>query len=1129
MHMKQAGWMSLFVGLALATASCGGGGSGGSDGGRMYSLTCTLGCTNGEGGQQVSCGIVNTFQNQDIAVLFSERVDLAWIKANANAFQVINTATAISPPGGPLLDPTNPRRLIWRPELKFNSLGTPQYGFDDGASYQIRVPGTAQGDTGPYVQSTGGKKNESRILCTITTDQGVVDPVPGAPTVDIFVTEIDGISGLPKPGTLLADVTNTVATNSPITFVFKDIMTLGTVVNPSTKQAPFITVKVDPDGNLSDPTDQINIDGTYQFNIDPVRLETTAVFVPDTGFPGAGAGFPANPRRFVINIPAQVIDLVNNPVSNGGFRNFVPQVVSLGTIEVPLGGEQFTTSANEDPRRSGADWGASQPGRLKPGTGGGSGRLGDLVIEAGETVTLYTSQQFARGSFEFQNNPANGDEIWFDDGVNPQEAVKIRNNVNAIPGNFHVQREDFTSDSLARMAYEMPLMRDFGGAGMNPTPIIDQVDFHVEDEKFLIVTPKVIGTAGENITLSVDPANGAVIVPISPTGGVDTNSFGGVGEIGESQTVTNYDFQANPGGTPPSVATINGQFEFAHVDIQAGGTLRFVGDNPAQLLVRGLMNVADGGVIDVSGASAPTHVSSAPRGQIGGIAGAGGGFGGKGADRPDNGPDVGGSDLLNLPTNAGSMTYDAGIVNPMGFPDGLPGLGVGRAFGNSSGLGGLRWPSTLPTSQAGLQGLETNTGCDSEQVGTPGSGGAYATDGGLGVAVAPNPLSAQGNSNTGPDTAGGSNTGLLEAPGTTAQVPPTPRTLYPRAGFLRGGAGGGSGSSHVYLTSTDGVDPNCIIAPSVIDTFRSHSGAAGGGAGGGIQIQVGGLATMNGVIDASGGDGGSFDATAWINGTSASPGGGGSGGAILLQAGILDVSLVAARLLVPGGAGGVGEWGSTGGDGGTGLVRAESLTALSATELAGSIDPIDPMDPTSLDWLSIGTWLPDDRPPESFSGSQSCWMKPAGSFFELNPQDDVDPVNGPFGWNMDMILDTGGGPATHAYRGSTVYGGNSPQTFWGELLAADLGGGQSGAAMVVRFQGAKSTGALSAPCDIEPGNAGGQIVNGSVTPWVRHPAELTAFTPEPDMIRFLIIFDASHPDFADIQGVTNLSILTDPD
>ena len=45
------------------------------------------------------------------------------------------------------------------------------------------------------MQSAGGANNVSRLLCTITTDQGVADAVPGAPQAAVFVDVIDPATG----------------------------------------------------------------------------------------------------------------------------------------------------------------------------------------------------------------------------------------------------------------------------------------------------------------------------------------------------------------------------------------------------------------------------------------------------------------------------------------------------------------------------------------------------------------------------------------------------------------------------------------------------------------------------------------------------------------------------------------------------------------------------------------------------------------------------------------------------------------------------------------------------------------------------------------------------------------------
>ncbi|MBM3988566.1 MAG: hypothetical protein FJ294_11500, partial [Planctomycetes bacterium] len=401
--MKNAARLLLvtaLTGTVSILSSCTGGGA--ADGGAMFVESCTLGCTNGNGGEQVSCGIVNTYLNQDIAVVFSESVAPTSLTVN-NAFQVIDIVTAGFPAGSRLVDPNDARRAIFRPRLSFDASGNPSFGFGANQTYQIRIPGTGQGDVGPYVQSSGGQQNQSRMLCTITTSQGLIDPVPGAPGVSIFVRTIGG--GAPiNLATTTADVVD-VLSASEITFVFNDLMNIGTLVQPSTGQSPFITVKVDPDGNLSTPGDQVPVGGTYSYqNPDQTNLTTTMVFTPFGGFPSAGSA-PVK-RKIVVDVPVEVKDLAGHSVANPGKRTFTPEVAVFGAVTLPAGGEQFNDDSNEDKARSGANWSA---GRLTAGTGGGSGRLGDLVIDDNQSRTVFTSTQPAVARIKFLRNVRGSD------------------------------------------------------------------------------------------------------------------------------------------------------------------------------------------------------------------------------------------------------------------------------------------------------------------------------------------------------------------------------------------------------------------------------------------------------------------------------------------------------------------------------------------------------------------------------------------------------------------------------------------------------------------------------------------------------------------------------------------------
>ena len=125
----------------LAACSVGGENEAGVFGGQMHVVSCSLGCTSGQGGQQVFCSVINVFQNQEIAVFFAEPVDL--FSVNTSSFRVVNVANGTSPTGQFLLDPTNARRLIWRPSLTFDQLGNPQFGLLPNTSYQVTIPGAS--------------------------------------------------------------------------------------------------------------------------------------------------------------------------------------------------------------------------------------------------------------------------------------------------------------------------------------------------------------------------------------------------------------------------------------------------------------------------------------------------------------------------------------------------------------------------------------------------------------------------------------------------------------------------------------------------------------------------------------------------------------------------------------------------------------------------------------------------------------------------------------------------------------------------------------------------------------------------------------------------------------------------
>ena len=267
--------------------------------------------------------------------------------------------------------------------------------------------------------------------------------------------------------------------------------------------------------------------------------------------------------------------------------------------------------------------------------------------------------------------------------------------------------------------------------------------------------------------------------------------------------------------------------------------------------------------------------------------------------------------------------------------------------------------------------------------------------------------------------------------------------------------------------------------------------------------------------------------------------GGGSGGALRLHAPVVDLAASAGRLDVSGGAGGVGVWNdSLGGAGSVGLVRIEdSAGATDHAALAASIEPFDPTDvlygQDSVGFLSAapGAYGAQRSRPGSFSASVSCWIRPAGSFYELDFVEDSTTSSAAQdqGWNMDVIWQPAGQQQVLVpFRGDNPLFANSFEVEFGNLLNHGQPPGM-GSPVAVRFQGARTLAPPADPCDVDLDAF--DLVFGSLTPWVEHPAELNEFQPRPNMVRFTVVFDgAVDPQLVDaVKGVTNLAIRAKPD
>jgi hypothetical protein len=593
----------------------------------------------------------------------------------------------------------------------------------------------------------------------------------------------------------------------------------------------------------------------------------------------------------------------------------------------------------------------------------------------------------------------------------------------------------------------------------------------------------------------------------------------------------------------PTIEVTDGIFEFDYVLVESGGVLRFTGTAPARLHARGEISID--GLLDVSGAAPPDNAlgghqgwedpakpafPSTLEGGLGGTGGPAAGNGGDGGDRPDNS----GTDLTTIVSFA-----KYGISNP-GFDsvDGLGGEGVGGApasSGLANGKGGTHHPINLPTSKTDKGGLLFDLVCVTDMVASPGGGGGYATAGKPAAPVAPNALL---NSVAiipllvpNPPAQGGDPSTLVLA---------NLKTLDPEAGYLAGGSGGGGGGAHVSQ-SRAGFFGACDISP--LTEYVSHSGAGGGGGGGAVQAQAGRRLRVDGIIDASGGAGGTAFLTGGLDISSSlcQPGGAGSGGGVLLQSIEIQVSDIPGRIDVSGGIGGIGQSVTKGGDGGAGLVRLEGSVALDPLGEAPKMTPFEPATttyggPDSDKILSIDLWDATTDGPGGFSGAQSCWLTASGNVFTLDFAED-EIVGGALelGWDVALIVNVPGYEHTSWRTPLPEIGGLSLEL----LLGSDLNGATP-SPFIVRFQGARAVKALNDPCGVDVTDPTGPILPESVTGWVRHPAELNTYFDflgpaqatklRPNLFRFAILFDKSQGFYpGPIAGATDLQVRATPD
>lgn len=341
-----------------------------------------------------------------------------------------------------------------------------------------------------------------------------------------------------------------------------------------------------------------------------------------------------------------------------------------------------------------------------------------------------------------------------------------------------------------------------------------------------------------------------------------------------------------PTGQTAVYDTSLGPLQVTNFVIEPGAALRVVG--PKAFVVNARQGVVIDGLLDLSGFDRPDvqTLQTGNQPELGASGVAGGGRGGVGSSLTTTSTPAGGTGFGSLDSAGGG-----GLGGEAGF-----GVGPKDNYRGAGGGGGALGPDLPLQAGPGLVGLVAEAGLN---------GGSGATGAVLGL------LPPQGGAR-GPSAFVDGNPnndfwGIKFDPVSGAFIPGELRR--PRAG-----AGGGAGG--------DGV-PSATFPAQPWSPAADKKGCGGGG-GGGVALMQGRyvLFGAGGRIHADGGAGGAGESVTFFDRVGGGSGGG-SGGYLVLQGGVIDMSLAAPNCLsAVGGAGGAGQAGvGAGGAGGPGVIQ----------------------------------------------------------------------------------------------------------------------------------------------------------------------------------------------------------------
>jgi hypothetical protein len=1092
--------------VLLALTACGGtggdpagsidAGPGGTGG--MSIVACSLGCSSTLSGA-ISCGVNQVYVNQELTVEFSQPVDPTSL--NSLSFRVVSQ-TGSSPSGQYSVDPANSRRAIFRPLVSFGSDGLPQFGLDPALTYTLKVPAFTAGDLGFFVRSVGGSKNTTELNCSVVPSLGVNDIVPGAPVVTTYVEEIEkvvvdgevvGVNVLSS--TNILQVQPGVSPSSRVRFVFNDVMNPATLVNAVTGTSDFIEVRVDIDGLLTDSTDQLAIPGAYTLDIiqTPTKNETEVIFTPKSTFPTAGIDDGGPPRQIVIVLPPTITDLGGNPLANSGKLSFITTLQDSPILEdvsvdfanapnyVAATVDAAATGMLLDTGFTGSGLGETFDGRMLRALGGGSGRLGSLVVEPGEELILSTGPVPTVFGPELTTGPVesggavvqyNVQSTILDDGLYPIDPFPDLNGNEWFEDGVLDNGPGTTNWTVSDGVFEFASLEVKSGGritfvGDNPVRLFVRGSMLVDG---LVRAEGLSGTTDHDALGEFEKLIGAI-----PVAGPDDNGNGVADGFGSAGALGGAGGARGGDGGDRSIAS------------------NLVGVGPVG---GGATNAPPGGAFPWNfagfSAAAPGDI------QLDGSAGLG---------RSGAGP-AGGDDF-----GAGQP----GSRFPVDFP--------GQTTGTISDFGGLVF----------------NNFCQSIQFAAGGTGGSFAAPGGLPDYIIPPGLASLGGA-VDPVIPVPSSSVLRAFEQELDPARPGGGLIGGSGG---GGGGTGAAYCKSSGLPFNCGFANPALGPSLqYLEFYDGSGCGGGGGGGAMQVQVGYELEVNGAISVRGGVGGGLLSNAPPVRGATAPGGGGSGGSLLVQAYVLDLADFPGILDVSGGDGGrVQPTGSLGGVGSPGILQVENGSSLADPGLPADFLPFaqDPLlslvdDPVNGiigvgtrvtpvlsisettqsggpfnvdDVLRVDGWAPNNNGPGASYGLQSCWLVPNPDAFSVQFVGDADDGSGGVDLGWDLLFELGGLVSTGevvSYRGepspaiAALTGGLSIE----EATLNSLGNSP----IVVRWQGARAVEPIEDPCQVFLSGPASPLLAGSLTPWLASPDEVTEY--------WLLLSDAN--PYADVNA-----------